>query len=294
MLPKLVLILLCCGLVMTVAAYVCSWVITGYRTFTAQEQTPADFGLEFESFTVKGTNGASLSCWFIPANDSRALLIASHGVADGKNGLLPCLLPFLRSGFSIVMYDLRHHGESTGKHCTLGYLETRDLLLLTDYVKARLSDGKPICYWGFSLGATISLLAAAERTDVPAVVARGPFESIRQVVSHYAWKFYFLPPWPLTPMALKFVEWRTGARVDEVNVRLAADKLQSTPILLIGSENDRQVPLEWLENIRRYTGPLSGLLVGPYGHEDMYDIMESDYMDSERAISFLAEAIKEI
>jgi pimeloyl-ACP methyl ester carboxylesterase len=256
-----------------------------------QLQTPEKFGVDYDKFAVNGADNAKISCWFIPAQESKAVMIVSHGVADGKSGLLHCVLPFIKSGFSIVMYDLRHHGESTGDFCTLGYYETKDLLLITDYVKENLADGKPLCYWGFSLGATVSILAAAKRTDISAVVARSPFENVRSVVKHYAWNFYYMPYFPVVPLALKFFEWKTGAKIDKTDIYKITDKLKNIPILLIGSENDKQVPLEWLENMRDEIGKSAELLVGPYGHVEIFEAMDSDGVDAARAISFLSETI---
>jgi len=288
---KILLIAISIASVLIIISYACSLIITSYRTFTPQDQSPEDFGLKFESFNVQVEQNVNLSCWFIPAETEKAVLIVSHGVADGKSGLLHCVLPFLKSGFSLVMYDLRHHGESGGEFCTLGFYETKDLLALTDFVKKKYAHEKPLFYWGFSLGATISILAAAQKSDVKAVVARSPFINIRSVVKHYALKFYYMPYWPVIPLALKLFEWKTGANVNEVDILRYSDKLKNIPILLIGSDNDKQVPLKWLETLRRNIGDSTELLVGPYGHTEVYEVMESDGIDVERAISFMIESI---
>ncbi|RLD11433.1 MAG: hypothetical protein DRI44_03670 [Chlamydiae bacterium] len=289
---NLILVLIASGSALIIAAYICSLVITRYQTFTEQLQTPVDFQLDFNSFFVESTNNAKISCWFIPAQEAKAVMIVSHGVADGKSGLLHCVIPFVKSGFSIVMYDLRHHGKSTGDFCTLGYYETKDLCLITDYVKKNIAKKLPLCYWGFSLGATVSILAAAKRNDVFAVVARSPFENIRNVVKYYAWNYYYMPYFPIVLMALKLFEWRTGAKIDKTDIYINIHNLKNTPVLLIGSENDKQVPLKWLENIREKIGESAELLIGPYGHTEIYEMMESDGIDVERAISFLSENIE--
>jgi len=244
---KILLIFILLGAIVVTVAYICSLIITSYRTFTEQEQTPKDFGIDFSEFSVNTDDGVKLSCWHIPAAQEKAVMIVSHGVADGKSGLLHCVLPFLKSG------------------------------------------DKPIFYWGFSLGATLSILAAAKRKDIKAVVARSPFVSLRGVVKHYAWKFYYMPYLPAVPLALKFFEWKTGAKTDEVDIMRYSEKLKKISILLIGSENDKQVPLKWLEEIHDKIGNSVELLVGPYGHTEVYEVMESDGIDVERAISFLFE-----
>ncbi len=292
MLWKTALILCCCGLVVVTASYVCSRMITGYSTFVRCDDTPETFGLDFARFTVEGARNARISCWHVPASDSQAVIVASHGLADSKSSMFQYLLPFLNAGFSLVVYDLRHHCESTGKQCTLGYWETEDLLRITEHVKQHFATGKPVCYWGFSLGGIVSLLAAARTVDVVAVVAQGPFVSMREVVTYYARRFYFMPTWPVISLGLKFVEWRTGARVNDVDICAVGGKLSRVPILLIGSSDDRQVPLEWLERIRDSIGPSAELVVGPYGHDDdTGGFLESTGEDIDLAITFLKDAI---
>ena len=247
----------------------CALVIVRHRTMVDCDCTPADFGLEYSSFSIKGNCDAVLSGWFIPAKNSDAVIIASHGVADSKNGILSYLVPYVAAGYSLVVYDLRHHKDSTGKYCSLGYWESRDLVTMTEYVKDSLANGQPICYWGFSLGATVSLLAAANTKDVSAVISQSPFVSIRQVVSHYMVRFYHLPAWPTVPIGISFMDWLAETSSRDVDIAGIADKLTNTPILLIGSPNDTQVPLHWLETLQRIIGDSADLLVGPYGHPDI-------------------------
>jgi fermentation-respiration switch protein FrsA (DUF1100 family) len=274
----------------------CAAVIVRHRTFIESDCTPADFGLAYTPFSVNATRDAVLAGWFIPAKTSCAVIIASHGVADSKNGILAYLVPYIEAGFSLAVYDLRHHKDSTGKYCSLGYWESRDLLCITEYVQVHFADGQPICYWGFSLGATVSLMAAARTDTITAIIAQSPFVSIHQVVAHYAMQFYHLPPWPFVSIALRFMEWITRADTREVNICRIAGKLADMPVLLIGSPDDTQVPLHWLETIQRVLGDSADLLVGPYGHMDLG--MEDETYEPERqeiihSTAFLKNAVSE-
>ena len=272
-----------------VGAFVCATVIAGYRTLTSFDITPKNVGLEFEPFTMHGARGAEIAGWYLPAEHSRAVVIASHGVADSKNGILPALVPLVRAGYSLVLYDMRHHCASSGRECTLGFWETEDLLRITDHARNTFARSQPLCYWGFSLGAVVSLLAAARNHEVVAVVAQSPFISMREVVAYYLWRFYFLPPWPLVPLALAWLRLRTGVRHEDVDLRIAARTLKHTPVLLLGSPDDPQVPLEWIERLHGFIGPSSQLMVGPYGHYDgtiTSDGSACEQADMSRAIEF--------
>jgi alpha-beta hydrolase superfamily lysophospholipase len=279
-------------LVALLVACACAWMMRRYTTYAPLDISPADCGLTFIPFRVRGAAGASLACWFIPAAQPRAVLIASHGVADSKSGMLPYLLPYQRAGFSLVLYDLRHHGESGGRDCTLGYWETRDLLDITRQVRADYANGLPIAYWGFSLGATTALLAAARDPHIMAVVAQSPFVSLRETVRHYAWRFFHVPA-PLAALGVRIFEWHTGTRADDVDVPRIAAALTNRPILLIGSPHDQQVPCAWLERLHSAL-PAAELLLGPFGHDDGMpgnDTATNACADTSRALAFLAAAL---
>ncbi|MCX7848503.1 MAG: alpha/beta hydrolase [bacterium] len=282
------------GILVVAGSVVCSYLLTSYRTFSTFEVTPLDFGIGYERFSVAGVQGARLGCWYVPAEGMRGIVIVSHGIGDSKQGVLPYVVKFHRAGYGLVLYDLRRHGESSGKYCTIGYYETEDLVRVTAHVRREYADGKPILYWGFSLGGTISLLAAGRDEGVRAVVAQSPFPSLREVVKHYAWVFYWIPPVPVVALGLKLMEWRTGVRAEEVDVRVVAEKLRGRPVLLIGSERDRQVPLRWLEGMKREFGEGAELVVGPYGHDDGFltsEEVEGGCADIDHAIAFFDRVI---
>ena len=274
-----------------VLSFVASYIITGYHTYSTDYLKADELGLDARKFTLTGAQDTPLHGLFVPGDPRMPVLIASHGIADCKEGILPFMLPFARSGYGIVAYDLRHHNESGGRHCTLGYWEHDDLCALSAYVQTQLAPGRPIAYWGFSLGATVSLLATAQSNNVFAVIAHCPFASMRAVVSHYMRAFYHVPAWPIVPLTLKFFEWRTGARVAAVDVCAAAPRLRDVPVLVFGSDEDPQVPVVWLEQIVDAIGPTAELVVGPYGHMDGM-IAEDEGLYDQRDIAMTLEFLE--
>ncbi len=284
------IVVLVCAMSLLFMGYICSIMILKHQNPKLSYDNPGNYNFDYKCFTVEGSNNAKLSCWFVPAENSRGILIASHGIADTKSSIFPQLIPFIKAGFSLVVYDLRHHNESTSKHCSLGYWETYDLICVSKYVKTHLAKNINICYWGFSLGATISILAVAKMKDITAVIAQSPFISLKDVVSHYALNFYHFPPWPIVDIALLFFQKKTGSIIKEIDLRLYRKELHRKPILLIGSAKDRQVPFKWLKTIQYCIGSSADLFVGPYGHDD--NLKEAKKRkDIEFAIRFMDNAI---
>lgn len=268
------LIFLVCGMsiFLVCAGYCASYIIMRYRTYIVPPSgTPLP---SRERFCVEGVHGAQLACWYMATQESscKGVVIASHGIADSKNGIAPYITHFLVRGYDCVVYDLRHHNESSGAYCTLGGHETDDLVAITRYVRQHYAAARPVYYWGFSLGATISLCAAAICGDIAGVAAQAPFVSIRQVLRHYMWKFYRLPPWPTVNVACFFLRQRTGIRCDAIDVRRCALALARTPVFVYGSCDDRQVPARWLRTIAETIGHVAQVEEGPYGHMDMCEM----------------------
>lgn len=261
-------VLICfAGFFIVLAAYCASYILTRYRTFMLPpEDMPS---VPVERFCVEGMHGAQLACWFIRAHEPKGIVIASHGIADSKNGIFPYASRFLARNYSLVVYDLRHHNESSGAYCTLGAYEESDLVAITRRVKETYANGKPIFYWGFSLGATISLCAAEAGGEVSGIAAQAPFNSIKQVLRHYLWKFYKLPPWPTAELTCFFMRLRTGIVPKHVNVCARANTLKKIPVLVYGSENDMQVPSRWLKDIAECIGPSAKCEFGAFGHKEL-------------------------
>ena len=260
----------------------------GRRTFSS---LPGDFGYAYSDLRIKGENGVELACWYIPAREKKGVLIASHNLGGNKSSAFTYLRPYVEEGYSLLMYDFRGHGSSDKAASTLGFRETRDLIILTDYVKSQLAEGRPVFYWGLSLGATVSLLAAAKGSGVAAVIAHSPFVSLMQVLVHYARTFYHVPGRVSAFITLYLLKRFQGVLAEEVDVARAARHLEDMPILLIGGARDRQVPEEWLMRLGALL-PKAELLLGPYGHwelpfTEVYNV--SSRPDIERGIAFLKE-----
>jgi pimeloyl-ACP methyl ester carboxylesterase len=92
------------------------------------------------------------------------------------------------------------------------------------------------------MGSVAVLLAAADRTDVRAVIAEAPFDSYRNTVAHHARLLYGLPSWfPLIPLAILGAESLAGFDADDVDAVAAASRIQA-PLLAIVDGDDRRMP----------------------------------------------------
>lgn len=135
---------------------------------------PDDAGLSYEQVEFASQDGVRLAGWFVPGRN-RAAVILAHPFKMQGAGMSQHAAMLVKEGYGVLMLDLRAHGASAGDTCTLGWLETYDVLGALDYVQGRDDvDAGKIGVLGISLGARAALRAAAHTPAIGGVVADGP------------------------------------------------------------------------------------------------------------------------
>jgi len=135
---------------------------------------PTDWGLAYEDVTLKTDDGLVIRGWYLPSQNKAAVILL-HSVASNRLGTRDLALMFTRHGYGVLMIDLRTHGESEGDLLTFGGDEYLDVSAGVDYLQARPEvDAERIGVMGLSLGASVSILSAAQDTRLAAVVADAP------------------------------------------------------------------------------------------------------------------------
>src|SRR5215211_3403336 len=140
---------------------------------------PAAWGLPCEEVSFRSTDGVRLAAWFAPAPASRAAIIVLHGHGGNRHTSL-VYASLLYPDFSLLLPDLRGHGESEGRHTSVGYLERLDLIGAARYLASR--GFERIGVLGISMGGATAILAAAESPEIHAVVADSAFAALRHAV----------------------------------------------------------------------------------------------------------------
>ena len=161
---------------------------------------PMQLGLPWEdvAFPSRG-DAVPLVGWYLPApGDSRSVIVL-QGTDQHRNDPAIRALELGRDlvdrRFSVLLFDLRARGESGGNRSSEGDREQWDLLGAIDYVEARGIPVGRIGLLGFSLGAGVAILVAAQEPRIPAIVSDSGFmdyvSDIRLIHTN-AWGFYLL------------------------------------------------------------------------------------------------------
>ena len=118
--------------------------------------------------------GIDVSSWWIPAADAEApaiVVVHGHNACKRDHAVLLPAGMLHRNGFSVLLIDLRDHGDSTledGRFAG-GTDEYLDVLGAWDWLAGRGIPESRIGLVGISLGAATTLIAAGEEPRVAAV-----------------------------------------------------------------------------------------------------------------------------
>jgi fermentation-respiration switch protein FrsA (DUF1100 family) len=144
-----------------------------------EQQTPEDLGLTFEPATLTTSDGERLRAWVLPSPTAKALVVYFHGNGGNLSVWLPILAELHRQGFTVAAIDYRGYGASTGRPSEKGLY--RDVDAALEWAAGLVTPGRPVVYWGRSLGTTMAAYAAAKRRPDGLVLEAG-FASARALL----------------------------------------------------------------------------------------------------------------
>jgi pimeloyl-ACP methyl ester carboxylesterase len=129
--------------------------------------------------------GATMPVWDIAGDDPAGpTIVFSHGWGDSRIGALSRVQALAPHASRLVAWDMAGHGDATGT-CTLGTHEVDALIALLEQLAASREQPQRVVLFGWSMGAGVSLAAAArgaESSSTPSlrivgVIAESPYRS---------------------------------------------------------------------------------------------------------------------
>lgn len=253
--------------------------------------TPDAVGLEYEDVTFPSSgDGIELAGWVIrPPAGARAgagdgggrwiVIVHGHGTnrADPAFGSLPLARDLHRAGYSVLMFDLRASGQSSGSRASAGYYEQRDLHGALDFLGRIGVTPERTGILGFSIGGAIALLVCAHSGRAASVVADSAFADLGLMIERGASsRFHLLRIF--TPGMRFMARLLYGIDIGGVSP-MRALATSGLPVLLIHGERDELVPLVNFRLLSRAieSGPGETWLVPNAGHTDSYREQPEEY-----------------
>jgi fermentation-respiration switch protein FrsA (DUF1100 family) len=184
--------------------------------------SPADVGLDYEDVALTSSDNERLHGWYVPAADSRGVLLFFHGNAGNISHRLDSIKIFHELGLEVLIIDYRGYGQSTGKTTEQGtYLDAQaawDYLVNTRGIPARR-----IIIFGRSLGGAIGAWLGVQNTPAAVIIESGFSSGVDMAQRLYP----FLPSRLLTRLQYPVVDY--AARLN-------------CPVLVIHSRHDEIIP----------------------------------------------------
>jgi len=203
-------------------------------------------------------------------------VIICHGYRVSGTTLRPVATLEYHSGYNIMLFDFRGHGDSESVNLSGGNAEVRDLEAVLKVARQQPETrlGKLILH-GFSMGASVALLLPPQ-LDVAAIIADSPYarldEILRRLVHYqlttgttswppcFRWLRSAIPvlSWAAVAVSRPLFRLRFGhpliARPDRHFERQrasvqAVSSVPTTPILFIHSADDSLIPVSHAQRL---------------------------------------------
>lgn len=212
------------------------------------DTSPQDAGLPFESLKIRTEDGEMLDGWFVPAPAGRGTLLYLHGNGGNIGHRVDIIRIFHSLGFSVLIFDYRGYGRSTGKPSEEGTY--RDALAAWNHLtQERRIPAQHIVLFGESLGGSIAAWLA-ERHPPRALVIYAAFTSVRDMAKTL---------YPFLPTGL-IARYRYDTRAALARVH--------SPLLILHSTEDEIIPYSHAQELLAIAPEPKKLVPLRGGHND--------------------------
>jgi dipeptidyl aminopeptidase/acylaminoacyl peptidase len=209
---------------------------------------PSDYHAPYEAVSFTTQDGILLKGWLIKPEQLRArmpAIIICHGVGANRSDFTELAVSLSKRGYAVLVFDFRAHGESGGSRTSLGYHEQKDIIAALGFLKAQPDiDGKRLGIYGFSMGGSAAILAAAQTAEFRAVAVDSAFTSLRDQARDAITGFYRLPSFPFLPLSIMGYQLYFQTRVDNISPVSVIAKIAPAQILIIAGEGDALIPAD--------------------------------------------------
>jgi fermentation-respiration switch protein FrsA (DUF1100 family) len=276
------------GHVLWVSAETADMLTRPYHGFTPGE-TPATHGVIYQDVRLPARGGdVQLAGWYMPRAQARRAVVLVHGASVNRwiefgGGFLHLGVELQRRGFAVLMIDLRAHGESQGERLSFGVEERRDIMGAVDWLKAQGFAPGSVGVLGVSMGASAAIGAAAEDSDIGALIADCGFADMGALLRRHWYSAsgglpgFYLPTTILMGRLLGY-DFFSDRPLDEIG------RIAPRPVLIVHGDADGLVPLSDAQQLVA-AGPSAELwVVHGAGHGGSYGIDPPAY--TERVAAF--------
>ncbi len=117
------------------------------------------------------------------------------------------------------------------------------------------------------------------------LILEGVYDDLSNAICLQA-KNNYIPKFPFVKIGLVFYEYLSGVDLSQMDMCAGLRKLKDTPILLVHSRKDQEVPMTSFRCLEKALGPKGRTLLFNQGsHETIYE--QNSHMYQKRLIKFI-------
>lgn len=256
------------------------------------EPTPAEFGLAYDDIVFPARyDKLQIASWYIPNEQSQSAIILVHGRLENRatamGGTFPQFAAALqKAGFSVLMLDVRGHGQSEEARYDFGLKAKNDVLGAVDWLLDRGYEPGNIGALGISLGGGAVNFAAAEEPAIGVIVGDSTFSDINPVIealwqSESGLPNFFLPGVYLMHRIIFGFDLHDAVPINAVR------QMEPRPVLIVHCRLDEAVPIAQAEEMALVTEAETWYIDSGCEHAQINTVMPEEY--EENIIPFFVE-----
>lgn len=238
-------------------------------------------GKLWESIQMKSFDGLNLYGAYLKAKaptDKTVILV--HGYTGRGSGMAFLARYYYEElGYSVLMPDLRGHGQSEGNYIGFGWHDRKDLMQWINYIIEKQGASSQIVLHGISMGGGTVLMTSGEELpkSVKCIVSDCAYTSAKDILLFQMKKMFNIPAFPLMQVTSLICKLRAGYFFEEASA-LNAVKKSKMPIIFIHGSEDKFVPTKMVYPLYEALNAEKELFIVPKaGHGYAYWVDEQGY-----------------
>lgn len=200
--------------------------------------------------TVTSLDGLKL-CAYTKIIDPKApkTALVIHGYGGNPEEMVPFAKHYGSLGYNCYIPNQRSHGQSQGRYISMGYNESKDMLL---WLK-KIVDSNPetqIVVHGVSMGAATTMMLSGMElpANVKVCVEDCGYDSITGIFSDKLNRIFHLPSFPFIQLGSLLCKIRAGFFYNSGN-SIKSIKKSKLPMAFVHGREDDFIPLQMMEQV---------------------------------------------
>lgn len=225
---------------------------------------------ETEDFPIQSFDGYKLNGSLLFGESKEKFVILTHGYTYTRYGSMKYAHLFLNLGYSVYVYDLRHHGANKEFFCSMGDYESRDIVAIAAAIKERFGPSVQIGLHGESLGAASSILASALSPDFSFLIEDCGFSDLKSLLIYQGKSRFHLPKFEVSVASFynKILHKTWYGSISPIHALQNA----TLPVLMIHGKEDDFIPPSMCEDMyAKYHGVKQMVLFDGAKHAASYE-----------------------